>query len=190
MGIITHRGEDFKGIGSERGVVHDLVEPNFVLAGRRKLAEDHEVGSFEVVGALGELFDRVAAVHEETTFAIDEGDSGGYGGSVEIAFVEDAEAGGGIVEIEGDIGRIWGGGVGGSAFESFEGGSGDGVVGDGDGDDFAGTVVANGESVFGDSSKSSQWGRKKGRKKEERGLYGLSAAMILVRGVKVREELM
>lgn len=87
------------------------------------------------------MFNRVAAVHKETSVAIDEGDFGGDGGGIQEGRVEYSESVGGVVGID----RV--AGEGGDGFEGFEGGGWDGVVGDWDGDGCACAVVGDGDGL-------------------------------------------
>lgn len=112
-----------------------------LLVGQR--AVDEEVGRLEKVRFLGQLLDGVAAVHQEATVAVDEGDLGRDGGGVEKGGIEDADAIRRVVEVD------FGNGSGGSRcwrwcwFKSLEGGGGNAVVRNGDHDALAGAVVGD-----------------------------------------------
>ncbi len=70
------------------GVVLDGADEFLFLLGSGQFAVEQQVAGFQVVGLLGELFDRVAAVQQYTFIAVDEGDLRLAGGSGHEAGVE------------------------------------------------------------------------------------------------------
>ena len=122
--------------------MHHLKLPYLALALTRQLAVDKQVGRFQKVGFLSELFDRVPPMHQETLISIDKGDLGAYGGSVEKGWIEDTNPVGRIVGVY-PILCLWY-----HALEGFEGGCGDGVVCYRDGDCLTGSIIGYREGVF------------------------------------------
>ena len=57
------------------GVVGDVVDPLVHLGERRQLAVEHQVGDLEVVGAVRQLLDGVAAIAQDAAVAVDLGDA-------------------------------------------------------------------------------------------------------------------
>ena len=58
----------------EHRVERDLLRPVLQLRGRRQLAEENQVGRFEVVAFFGQLLDRIAAIEQDALVAVDVGD--------------------------------------------------------------------------------------------------------------------
>src|SRR5262249_33168456 len=70
-----------------------LVLPRVVFLLGRQLAVHQQVGDFEVVGTLGQLLDRIAAVLEDALVAVDVGDGGPARRGVDEPRVIDRDSG-------------------------------------------------------------------------------------------------
>ena len=134
---ISHTPNNLCEVIRNLGMMHHLKLPYLALALTRQLAVDKQVGRFQKVGFLSELFDRVPPMHQETLISIDKGDLGAYSSGVEIGWVEDTNPIGRIVGVHAIL-CLWC-----LALEGFEGGCGNGVVCYRDDNCFAGSIIGH-----------------------------------------------
>src|SRR4051794_21302208 len=84
VGVVAEAVEELLDVLVDVGVDRDLVHPLVELVARRELAVDDQIRDLEVRGLLAELLDRVAAVLEDSRFAVDVGDRRPARGGVRV----------------------------------------------------------------------------------------------------------
>jgi hypothetical protein len=74
VGVVLEALHELLDVLVEHRVVGDLLGPRLQLLVSGQLAEQNQVGRFEVVAVFGQLFDRVAAIEQLALVAVDVGD--------------------------------------------------------------------------------------------------------------------
>ena len=74
MGVVGEALHELLDVLVHHGVHGDLVGPRLQLVGGRQLAEQDQIGGLEERALVGELLDRVAAIHQHALVAVDVGD--------------------------------------------------------------------------------------------------------------------
>src|SRR3972149_5112229 len=79
VGIVLQALHELLDVLVDVGVVGDVVGPLVELVAGGQLTEENEIRRLQEVGVLGQLLDGVAAVFEDTAFAVDVGDGAAAG---------------------------------------------------------------------------------------------------------------
>ena len=82
VGVVLEAFHELLDVLVEVRVERDVVHPLLELRARWQLAVDQQVSRLQERGALGELFDRVAAVLQDAALAVDVGDGAAAGRGV------------------------------------------------------------------------------------------------------------
>lgn len=138
---ITHSTYQLGQVIGQNSVVHDFVFPQIILLFRWEVAVDEEIRSLQEIGLLGQLFDRIAPVHQESLVAVDECDFRADGCGVEVRRIKYTDSVGRVIRVDSIFTDRSG------SFERFESGRGDGVVSYGDCDGLASAVIGYGNGI-------------------------------------------
>ncbi len=79
MRVVAETFHEFLGGFMEHGVVGNLVDPVFQLARVRQFPEQEQIGHFKISAVLGENFDGISAIAQDSAIAVDIGNCAAAG---------------------------------------------------------------------------------------------------------------